>query len=150
MEITNAAYRELLRRLDRKGGNVAEEEGTGTLEVDGPGGLKARAKGYRLIDLIWLPMVLGIGWLVMVQISHAADTKEEKAAIAKALTESNTTIANALKESNAMTVQAIKDLATEQRRSTDAIREIACLSDPAIRNRGDAREFCKRMSRDSR
>lgn len=149
MQITNAAYTELLRRLDLKGGNVAEE-GTGELEVDGPGGLKARAKGYRLIDLIWLPMVLGVGYLIMIHQGHAADTKEDKAAIAKALTESNTTIANALKESNAATVNAINGLMLEQRKSTDAIREIACLSDPAMRNRGDAREFCKRMSRDSR
>lgn len=149
MEITRAAYEELLRRIDKKGSSMPEEN-TGEIEVDGPGGLKARARGYRLQDLLLVPMVIGIGYLVMIHAGHAADTKEEKAAIAKALTESNTTIANALKESNATTVQAIRELATEQRKSTDAIREIACLSDPAMRNRTDAREFCKRMSRDSR
>lgn len=113
-------------------------------------GAEARTKGYRLMDLVWLPMVLGIAWLIMTHISHAADTKDEKAALARALTESNATIAATLKESNAATVQAIREMAAEQRKSTDAIREIACLSDPAIKNRGDAREFCKRMSRDSR
>lgn len=129
---------------------MAEDENGKSLEVDGPGGLKARMKGYKLQDIILVPMLLGIGYLVMVHHGHAADTKEEKAAVAKAITDSNATIANALKENNANTLQALRELAAEQRKSTDAVREIACLSDPAMRNRGDAREFCKRMSRDSR
>jgi hypothetical protein len=59
-------------------------------------------------------------------------------------------VVNSLKESNSHTVEALKAMTVEQKKSTSAIREIACLNDPVMKNRSDAREFCKRMARDDR
>lgn len=80
----------------------------------------------------------------------AATLQRSNADIAGALKESNQAIVQALKESNANTLGAIRDLTTEQRRAVTAIKEGNCLQDPAIRNRQDAREFCKRITRDDR
>lgn len=108
------------------------------LEVD-VAGQKVRARGYRLIDLVWLPMFLGIGWLIVIQQGHTADSKDEKIAMAQAA-----------KEANQAVVRALQELVAEQKRSTNAAKEVACLNDPVMRNRQDAREFCKRMARDDR
>ena len=69
---------------------------------------------------------------------------------AKSVKEANLAVVQAIKESGAMTAKAIEQFTIEQKRSTNAQRETACLSDPTLRNRADAREFCKRMSRDDR
>lgn len=111
-------------------------------------GQSVRAKGYRLVDLIWLPLVLGTAYTCFMMYQHDAAARDDKATLAATLRESNAAIATALKENNANVVGALKDLATEQRRSTKAMKETACLLDPAIKNRGDGREFCKRMVRD--
>lgn len=124
-------------------------------------GQKVRARGYRLIDLVWLPLVLGMAYCAMMAYQQEARAQVDKATLAKALKdsndnsaqvarESNTAVVNALKEANENTVRALDRLTTEQRKSTDGIREIACLSDPALRNRPDAREICKRLGRSDR
>ncbi len=113
-------------------------------------GQHVRAKGYRLIDLIWLPLVLGVAYICLTLYNHEATAQTEKQAIAAQMKESNKAMVEALKESNVVTVQAIKELTTEQKKSTSAIREVACLNDPALRNRPDARDFCKRLTRDDR
>ena len=124
-------------------------------------GQHVRTKGYRLVDLIWLPMALGIAYICLTLYQHDSFGQADKATLAKTLTESNqgiattlresnAALAEALKSSNAATTQAIRELTIEQRRATDAIREVACLSDPVAKNRADAREFCKRMSRSDR
>lgn len=84
------------------------------------------------------------------KVNVAATLQKSNTDISNALKESNTALVNALKESNANTLGALKELTTEQRRSTQAIKEIACLNDPAMKNRNDARDFCKRMARDER
>ena len=113
-------------------------------------GQKFRAKNYRLIDLIWLPLVLGVAYIALTLYQHEASAQSEKAMIANTLKESNHTIAEALKESNKVTAEAIKQNTQEIRRATSKLTEIACISDPAMKNRQDAREFCKRISRDDR
>lgn len=97
-------------------------------------GQKLRARGYRLIDLVWLPMVLAMGWQIVTQQAHTAEAKEDKLADRQAL-----------KDANKAVVEALKELVAEQRRSTTAAREVACLSDPTMKNRADARDFCKRV-----
>lgn len=137
---------------------MAEESGELDLEVAGQ---KVRAKGYRLVDLIWLPMIFGIGYTCMSLYQHDAQAQSDKAQVAQTLQKSNadiagalkensSTLAQALKENNANTLQAIRELTIEQRKSTDAVREVACLSDPNLKNSPTARDFCKRMTRDSR
>lgn len=124
-------------------------------------GQKVRTKGYRLVDLIWLPMVLGISYTCLTIFQHEASAQQDKAHVAATLAKSNNdiagalkensaTLAAALKENNANTLQAIRELTIEQRKATDAVREIACLSDPNLKNASNAREFCKRITRDSR
>lgn len=133
---------------------------TGELDVE-VAGQKVRAKGYRLVDLIWLPMVLGIAYTCLSLFQHEAGAQQDKAQVAATLAKSNSDIANALKENsstlasalkenNSNTLQAIRELTIEQKKATDAVREIACLSDPNMRNSANAREFCKRITRDSR
>lgn len=133
------------------------EETAGELDVSNPVFGSIRSKGYRLIDLIWLPMILGIAYTCLSLFQHEATAQQDKARIAAtleksnhdiagALKESNTAIVQALKESNSNTLQAIRELATEQRRATNAIKEVACLSDPAMKDNRNAREFCKRVS----
>lgn len=123
---------------------MAESEKEIDVEVAGQ---HVRAKGYRLVDLIWLPMVLGIAYTCMSLWQHEASAQQDKANLAATLKDSNSTIAQALRESNAKTADAIDRMATEQRRSTSAMREVACLSDPSMKNRTDARDFCRRMAR---
>ena len=113
-------------------------------------GQKIRAKGYRLLDLIWLPLVLGVAYTCLTLYNHEATAQQEKQSIAVQLKESNKAMVDALKESNMTTVNAIKELTTEQKKATNAIREVACLADPALKNRSDARDFCKRITRDDR
>ena len=81
---------------------------------------------------------------------HEVQAREDKATLAGTLQQSNNITAEALKQSNKAITEALKELATEQRRSTNAMKEVACLNDPAMRNRGDARDFCKRIARDDR
>ena len=92
---------------------------------------------------------------------HEATAQAERAAnhverikinadIAGALKESNNAVVQALRENNTNTLKAIESLTYEQRKAASAMREIACLSDPAIKNQTNARDFCKRMSRDDR
>jgi len=124
---------------------MAEDSGDGK-EIDigaGPTGVTARARGYRLIDLVWLPMIMGVGYLCFQQASAQSDKRINVEQVDKTHKE----FIEVLKENNLNTVSAIKELAVEQRKSTTAIKEIACLSDPALRNKNDAREICKRLVR---
>lgn len=115
------------------------------------GGQKVRAKGYRMLDILWGFLAIGVTYCSITLYQREALAQTEKAAISKALIDSNAAVANTLKESNAAMVQAIKEsnqnTVRALDRNTEVTREIACLSDPLMRNRSDAREFCKRMSR---
>ena len=107
--------------------------------LTGPGGVSLRAKGYRLVDLLFIIGALGLIWGAWELKTHAGDAARQGDAIVKSIN-----------DANAAPVKALQELAAEQKKSTNAMREIACLSDPAMRNRADARDFCKRMSRDER
>jgi hypothetical protein len=123
-------------------------EGNGEIEAE-IGGQKIRARGYRLIDLLLVPMalLLTLNWhMIREHAAYAQDNNAAKA-VQQAIKESNAAMVQVLKESNASTVEAIKLLAAEQKKTTKTIQEVACLSDPAMRGRLDAREFCKRMVR---
>lgn len=123
------------------------------------GGQKMRARGYRMLDLLWFLLAIGVAYCSFTLWQREAQAQTEKAAIAKALVDSNSSVATALKESNAAMVGAIKEAnentvkalnanTAEQKRSTKALREMACLIDPAMQRRNDARDFCKRLARD--
>lgn len=113
-------------------------------------GQKVRTKGYRLTDLIWLPLLFGVGYICLSLYQHEATAQTSTSSVVSALKESNAATVTAIKESNVNTVKALEALTAEQKKSTNAMKEIACLSDPAMKNRSDARDFCKRMSRDDR
>lgn len=114
--------------------------------VTGPGGVSLRAKGYRIMDLAMVVLSIGFAYGAWELKAHAGDSERQSAAIVKSINEANAAVVQSLKESNAATVQALKEMTVEQKKATAAIREIACLNDPAMRNRPDAREFCKRVS----
>jgi len=125
------------------------EAGELDLEVAGQ---KIRTRGYRLVDLAWLPLLLLVAYIASMLYQHEAHSQADVKAsvdastnVVNAMKESNKALVEALKESNQNTLGAIKELAAEQRKSTAAMRETACLLDPAIKDRRDGREFCKRM-----
>jgi hypothetical protein len=122
----------------------------GEIDLRGPAGIGLRTRGYRLMDIAWIIVGAGVIWGAWELKAHAGDSEKQSAAIVKAINEANSAVVQSLKESNAHTVEALKAITAEQKKSTAAIREIACLNDPAMRNRSDAREFCRRMSRDER
>ena len=115
--------------------------------LTGPGGVSLRARGYRLVDLVFIIGACGLVWGAWELKAHAGDSEKQSAAIVKSINDGNAVMVQALKESNESTVKALKEMTLEQKRSTEAMREIACLSDPTMRNRPDARDFCRRMSR---
>ena len=118
------------------------------LALNGPGGLGIRAKGYRLMDLGMIIMSLGFAWGAWELKAHAGDSERQTTAIVKSINDANTAMVQSLKESNSATVKALQEMTKEQKHGTAAMREIACLTDPTMRNRQDAREFCRRISRD--
>lgn len=85
---------------------------------------------------------------------HEATAQQDKAQTAATLAKSNAEIASALKENNKILVDAMKEQSMNTLnalgRLTSATKEIACLSDPAMKNRNDARDFCKRITREDR
>jgi len=123
-----------------------EEPQSGEVEIKGPAGLGLRTKGYRLMDIAWIAIAAGMIWSAWELKAHAGDSERQSAAIVKSINEANAAVVQSLKESNAATVKALEEMAKEQRRANATMREIACLSDPAMKNRPDAREFCRRQS----
>ena len=125
------------------------EGGELDLEVAGQ---KIRTRGYRLVDLAWLPLLLFSAYSALVLYQHEAHSQSDlkatidaNANVVNAMKENNKALVEALKESNQNTLGAIKELTAEQRKSTNAMKETACLLDPAVKDRRDGREFCKRM-----
>lgn len=108
---------------------------------------KLSTKGFRLTDLLWPALVLTLGYISLTLYTHAADSKLEKGELIQTLKESNKEVADALKASNSQTAEIIRQMALEQKRATDVLRELACLNDPALKGRQDARELCKRVTR---
>lgn len=125
---------------------AAEETQTGEVGLTGPGGIGLRAKGYRLMDIAWVVLAAAVIYGAWELKAHAGDSAHQSAAIVKSINEANAAVVNSMKESNAATVKALQDMTTEQRKANATMREIACLSDPAVKNRTDAREFCRRMA----
>ena len=128
---------------------------TPTIEASNPvlGSLKVSGATLNTIFTIFgFIVACFIAWVLWLHHAQAGDekvqAKENARIVSEALKESNKAVAEALKESNVNTVKAIEALSLEQKRSTRAMKEIACLNDPAMRFRSDARDFCKRMSRD--
>lgn len=113
-------------------------------------GQKLRAKGYRLVDLVWLPLMIAVAYTANGMYEHRAEAKDDAAKIATTLKDSNQNVAAALKDNNTSLTETLRAMTSEQKKGNAVMREMVCLSDPLMKNRGDAREFCKRMSRDDR
>ena len=132
---------------------MAEEQKSEGGELDLElAGQKIRTRGYRLVDLAWLPLLLLVTYIASMLYQHEAHSQADvKAAVdastsvVNAMKENNRALVDALKESNQNTLGAIREFTVEQRKSTNAMRETTCLLDPAVKDRRDAREFCKRM-----
>lgn len=127
---------------------MADEE-KGELDVE-IAGQKLRSKGYRLLDLIWLPMVMGIGYLIVIEQAHTGETKESAKQTAAVLRESNEKIAQTLKENTKDLTDALRQMSAEQKRSNEIQREQTCLLTLPPDRRTNAADFCKRLSRDGR
>ncbi len=116
----------------------------GELDVTAPGGFGFRSKGYRVMDLVCLLTAAGVVAGAYYVRGYAAEYENN----AKAVTQSNEKVVQALRENNEKTNAALEKLNDRQRQSNDVMREIACLLDPALKNRQDARDVCKRLARD--
>ena len=112
------------------------------LSVGGPGGVSLRAKGYRLVDLLFVIVGGGVIWGALELRAHAADSGNQSAAIVKSINEASDKMVKALER----VADEQKATNAELRQVKNAQRETNCLQDPAMRNRPDAREVCKRLS----
>lgn len=117
------------------------------LDLEHPIFGKLRARGFKMADLLWPAMVLSMGYVALTIHSHAADAKDKQGELIQVLKQSNKEVADALKESNTQTLEMIRQMALEQKKATEVLKELACLADPAMKNRPDARDFCRRISR---
>jgi len=125
---------------------MEEEKANGnSIEFSNPIVGKLVAKGKELSSLFSVLTFTAVCIAVTIGWIHHVDAGETKNTIAKALEASNEKVAKALDDSNKNFVRALESLTEEQKKSTRVMQEIACLQDPAMRNRADAREFCKRI-----
>ena len=128
-----------------------DETQTGEIEFKGPAGVGLRTKGYRLMDIAWLILGAAIIFGAWELRAHAGDSSAQSAAIVKSITEANSAIVQALKEQQAVAKESNVETVRALQRLTRTKSEANCLLDPLMRNRPDAREFCKRVSgRDDR
>ncbi len=81
---------------------------------------------------------------------HEVNAQTEKAQVAATLQKSNVDIAAILKEATQAQREQGQAIVKALERVERRAAEVACLSDPTMKNRNDAREFCRRMSRDDR
>ena len=127
------------------------EEEQRELALNGPGGIGIRAKGYRLMDIAWVLIACAVGWMAWELKAHAGDSDKQSAAIVKSITDANSAIVQALKEQQAVAKESNAETVRVLQRLTRTQAEANCLLDPLMKNRADAREFCKRVSgRDER
>ncbi len=108
----------------------------------GPTGITGRAKGYRLVDIAMIGMALGWAWGAWELKAHAGDSDRQNAAVVRSINDGSDRMVKALEkmadEQRAATM--------EQKKTTAAVKEIACLNDPAMKNVSNAREVCKRLT----
>lgn len=128
---------------------MAEEE-KGELEVTNPVLGSLRAKGYRLMDLVCILTASGVLALAYFVQGYASDYEKNQKAVKEALKESNAEVVKVLKEMGTQHNEVMRQVTVEIRRGNEAQRETACLLDPALRNRPDARDVCKRLIRGER
>ena len=125
---------------------MAEENGSGELDVTAPGGFGFRSKGYRVMDLVCLLTAAGMVAGAYYVRGYAAEYENN----AKGIRESSDKVVKAVEEASKQNTDVIKQMALEHRRSNDIMQEMACLLDPALKNRNDARDVCKRLVRSDR
>ena len=129
----------------------AQQEDSAELQVSNPVLGSIRTKGYRLMDIAWVGIACAIAYGAWELKAHAGDSAQQNAAIVKSITEANSAIVQALKEQQAVAKESNTATVRVLERLTMAQAEANCLLDPLMKNRNDAREFCKRVSgRDER
>lgn len=117
------------------------------LQIPTPlGAIKAAGSSVLINTLVGMLTLFVAGWAAFTIGAHEAQAQASAARTADVLEKSNQRLLETLEKNTAATVKALERVADEQKKATAATKEIACLNDPAMRNRGDAREFCKRMS----
>ena len=130
---------------------AGETSSDAELQVSNPVLGSIRTKGYRLMDVAWVIIACGMAWSAWELKAHAGYSSHQSAAIVKSITEANSAIVQALKEQQAVAKESNVETVRALQRLTRTQAEANCLLDPLMRNRPDAREFCKRMSgRDER
>ena len=103
-------------------------------------GQHVRAKGYRLIDLLWVFTAAAIGYGAYALAQHKTETEQTMRDLAVAI-----------KESGKAQVEAISKLVDEQKKAnekqTEQMAITNCLLDPALKNNQNASDVCKRIVR---
>ena len=130
---------------------MGEEPKNTEVSVTGPGGVGARFLNLPLKEVAMLILAAGMSYSAMMLYQHEANAQTQKQELAATLKESNKTIADALRESNASQKEQTTAVVNAINRLERRTAEVACLSDPAMKNRPDARQFCKNITaRDDR
>ena len=110
------------------------------VELTAPGGFKGLYQG-PLGTLAILAAGVAVVYGAFVLNTHADDAQKQSQNISRSVTEANKAIVEKLDQNNVAIVRSLERLIR-------VTRETACLNDPTMKNRADAREFCKRMSYD--
>lgn len=120
--------------------------GHGELEVSGPMGLKARARGYRVMDIICIAALCASIYTAFAIAQHKEDAAVNAAALAKVVDVRQVELIRLNQE----LVDAQKRQLEEQRRHSEAVRALICINVLPIDKRESSEERCWRIAKEAR
>jgi hypothetical protein len=100
----------------------------------------------------WLALLgTAVGVLLLYMVwDHKAEAADAARSTAQVLREAGKENAQAIRDSNAAAVKAMEQVATEQRRGNEVMREMTCLLALPQDQRTNRAELCRRIARDPR
>jgi hypothetical protein len=118
------------------------------VEIRGPMGWAARARGYRLMDVACFGGLLLLGYVAYAMADHRRDEERghtQLVAEAKQMTEITTRL---MRENNAQVVKALHENTDAVRSGNQDLRELICVNTLPIEARVKMAEACRRAARE--
>lgn len=122
-------------------------EETQTVEASNPilGSLKVSGATINTIFTVFGFIVIVL--LAWVTWQHQVDAKDADKSIIQVLKDNSKATADTLKETTATQNRILENLADQQKKTVEALREGNCLLGIPPERRANSAEFCKRISR---
>lgn len=117
----------------------------GVIEVEAPGGIKARAKGYRLMDAVCL---ISLCLTLYVTYAVADHRRESDQGFVRSLEAMKAAYAPSLEIQKAL-LQEFREQVKEQKANVRAVEELTCVTTLPIEARAKGASFCKDLIRPS-